>query len=86
MNLQNVPIPSNAVSALEKGNKVEAARIIRDEAWITLTQAGHAIDAYLEAHPEVKAKYLDHQGKAWSGLVYLIAFISAAAIIANLLR
>jgi hypothetical protein len=86
MNLQNVSIPSEAVSALENGNKLEAVKIIRDEAWITLKQASNAADAYLESNPEVKAKFLDRQNSAWNGFVYFVALLTMAAIIANLLR
>jgi len=86
MSLQNISIPSDAISALENGNKVEAARIIRDEAWVTLKQASNAADAFLEANPEVKAKYLDQQGKNWNGFVYFVALLSVAAIIATLFQ
>lgn len=86
MNLQNISIPSDAVSALENGNKVEAVRIIRDEAWITLKQATVAADAFLDANPEIKAKFHERQSRAWTGFVYFVALLSAAAIIANLLQ
>jgi hypothetical protein len=86
MNLQNVSIPSEAISALENGNKVEAVKIIRDDAWITLKQASNAADAYLDANPELKAKFLDRQNSAWTGFVYFVALLTTAAIIANLLR
>jgi hypothetical protein len=84
MNVQNIAIPDEAIAALEAGNRVEAVRIIRDTAWVTLKQAGRAADAYLEANPEVKARFNDHNGKAWTGLVYFIALLASAAIIANL--
>lgn len=86
MSLQNVSIPSEAISALESGNKVEAARIIRDESWITLKQASNLADAFLEANPDVKAKYLDQQDKNWSGFVYFVALLSVVAIVANLFQ
>lgn len=86
MSLQNISIPDDAIAALENGNKVEAARIIRDESWITLKQASNAADAFLEANPEIKARYLDQQDKNWNGFVYFVALISVAAIIANLFQ
>ena len=86
MSLQNISIPSDAISALENGDKVSAARIIRDEAWITLKQASNAADAFLESNPDVKAKFLDRQNSAWTGFVYFVALLTMAAIIANLLR
>jgi hypothetical protein len=84
MNLQNIAVPAEAVTALEAGNRVEAVRIIRDTAWVTLKQAGLAADAYLDANPDVKAKFDDHNGKAWTGFVYVVALLASAAIIANL--
>ena len=84
--MHNISIPDDAISALENGNKIEAAKIIRNEAWVTLKQASNAADAFLEANPDVKAKYLDQQSKNWNGFVYFVALISAAFIIANLLR
>lgn len=86
MSLQNISIPSDARTALEKGNKVEAARIIRDESWITLKQASNLADAFLEANPDVKARYLNQQDKNWSGFVYFVALLSVVAIIANLFQ
>ncbi|HEY0963303.1 MAG TPA: hypothetical protein VGE69_13210 [Pseudomonadales bacterium] len=86
MSLQNISIPDDAIAALENGNKVEAARIIRDESWVTLKQASNAADAFLEAHPDLKARYLDQQDKNWNGFVYFVALLSVAAIIANLFQ
>jgi hypothetical protein len=86
MSLQNISIPDNAIAALENGNKVEAARIIRDESWVTLKQASNAADAFLEANPDIKARYLEQQDKNWNGFVYFVALLSVAAIIANLFQ
>lgn len=86
MSLQNISIPDDAIAALKNGNKVEAARIIRDESWVTLKQASNAADAFLEAHPDIKARYLDQQDKNWNGFVYFVALLSVAAIIANLFQ
>jgi hypothetical protein len=86
MNLQNVSIPADAIAALENGNKVEAVRIIRDEAWITLKQATTTVDAFLDANPELKSRFHDRQSRAWTGFVYFVALLSVAAIIANLLK
>jgi hypothetical protein len=85
MNFQNISIPSTAISALENGNKVEAVKIIRDEAWVTLKQASNAADAYLESNPDVKARFLERQNSAWTGFVYFVALLTMGAIIANLL-
>ena len=86
MNIQNISIPSEAISALENGNKIEAVKIIRDEAWITLKQASNVVEAFLESNPDVKAKFLERQNSAWNGFVYFVALLTMAAIIANLLR
>lgn len=86
MNSQNISIPSDAISALEDGNKVEAVRIIRDTAWVTLKQANLAADAFLEANPAIKTKYLDSQSKAWTGFIYFVSLLTVVAIVANLLR
>lgn len=86
MSLQDISIPEDAIAALENGNKVEAARIIRDESWVTLKQASNAADAFLEANPDLKARYLDQQDKNWNGFVYFVALLSVAAIIANLFQ
>jgi len=86
MNLQNIPIPAAAIAALENGNKVEAVKIIRDEAWVTLKQATVTVDAFLDANPDLKMRFLDRQSRAWTGFVYFVALLSVAAIIANLLK
>ena len=85
MNLQNVSIPSDAVSALERGNKVEAIQITRDTAWMTLKQAREATEAFLEANPALKAK-CEQSTRTGSGVICAALLIAAVAIVATLLR
>lgn len=85
MNQQNFPIPSDAISALEHGNKIEAIRITRETAWMTLKQARLATEAFLDANPSLKAK-CEESTRTYNGVVFAVVVAAAVAIAAMFLR
>jgi hypothetical protein len=85
MNQQNLPIPSDAISALEHGNKIEAIRITRETAWMTLKQAKLATEAFLDANPSLKAK-CEESNRTYSGAVFVMVVAAAVAVVALFLR
>lgn len=84
MNQQSFPIPSDAISALERGNKVEAIKITRDTEWMTLKQAKLATEAFLEANPSLKQKCEQHN-RPGNGVMLALMLVAGVAIAATLL-
>jgi hypothetical protein len=73
-----VAIPTDAIRALEAGDKVEAIRIVRDTAWVTLKQARTATEKFLEDNPGVKARYDRHHRHTGK---WVVAIVVAAALV-----
>lgn len=49
-------LPRDAVAALEKGNKIEAIRHLREAQDIGLKEAGDAIEDYLQDMPNLRVR------------------------------
>lgn len=49
-------LPAESVAALERGNKIEAIKIMREARGIGLKESKEAVEAYLASHPDVLAK------------------------------
>lgn len=57
MSQGNEPIPLDAIAALERGNKIEAIKLVREAQAIGLKEAKDAVERYLKLNPAVAAKY-----------------------------
>lgn len=53
---ENQKIPTEALAALERGNKIEAIKIIRVAGNLGLKEAKDLVELYLEKNPELKAR------------------------------
>lgn len=75
------PLPLSAIGALALGHKIDAIKIVRQEASLSLKEAKAAVDAYELAHPDLQrqqpAKKIVSTSLWLSGVV---AFIAAACI------
>jgi ribosomal protein L7/L12 len=49
-------LPAESVAALERGNKIEAIKIMRVARGIGLKESKEAVEAYLASHPDVLEK------------------------------
>lgn len=49
-------LSAEAITALERGNRIEAIKITRESTGLSLKEAKDAIDAYLAANPAVKQR------------------------------
>jgi len=71
-----------ATAALQRGNKIEAIRIVRAERGCDLKDAKDAVDAYVESNPALKSS-LQAQSAAAGGT--LLKWLAGLAIVGVLL-
>lgn len=57
MNAGNGDLPGEAIAALERGNKIEAIKLVREAQGLGLKEAKDAVEAYLKHNPAIAAKY-----------------------------
>lgn len=84
MNSHNISLPTDAITALERGNKLEAIKIAREDAWMTLKQARTATEAYLEANPSLKAKY-EQNSRSGNRVLFAVAVVAIGVVAFTLL-
>lgn len=56
MDLNGSKLSQEAVSAIENGRLIEAIKITRVKAGLGLKESKEKVEAYIEAHPELKAR------------------------------
>lgn len=74
-------LPVAAISALHRGNKIEAIKIVRRERGIELKFAKDAVETYLRSQPALRASFAAKQraarGSALRWLVFTVAVVLA---------
>ena len=68
-------LPAAAVSALWKGQIIEAIKVVRLERNIDLKDAEGLVDAYLRQQPMLKSKVEEIQEDSREGLLRWVAFL-----------
>ena len=61
------PLPPAAVGALQRGNKIEAIKIVRTEQKVDLKDAKDAVEAYIASQPALQSSMAAAQ-KAGKGI------------------
>jgi ribosomal protein L7/L12 len=75
-------LPSTVVSALSKGEKIEAIKLLREARGIGLKEAKDIVEEYVETHPELSRQLAAAQGemlKSFLRGLIAVAALSAAA-------
>ena len=75
-------LPSDAVSALHRGNKIEAIKIVRETRGIGLKEAKDTVEQYLLTEPALQRKIESAQAEAKRGCIWVLA-IALALVIAG---
>jgi ribosomal protein L7/L12 len=82
-------LPSEAISALERGELIAAIRLVRQSTGLDLKDSKDAVDAYLAAHPALRERnaIVSAEGvRQWRVLLVSIAFVAAALALLLWLR
>jgi ribosomal protein L7/L12 len=76
-----LPLPAAAVSALQRGNKIEAIKIVRAERNIGLKEAKDEVEEYLRGQPALQSARSTAQSEANRNvLLWLAALIGMAML------
>jgi ribosomal protein L7/L12 len=77
---QSPALPQTAIAALEKGNTIEAIKIVRLERGLGLKESKDQVDAYLKSRPDLQRRMETAQAEARQGFVrWLVTFLALAA-------
>ncbi len=84
MSSEAIQISPAAISALERGKKGEAIKIIRKETNAGLKESSDAVDLFLTANQLVHDKWKAHT-KWYDGMVAISVFAVIAVVLSSLL-
>ena len=84
--MADTPIPDEAISALERGEIIEAVKLTRERNGSGLKESKDAVDAYIKANPRLKRRLVSerpsgggNRALAFIGLVLVAAILYLAA-------
>jgi len=73
---QSPALPQTAIAALEKGNTIEAIKIVRLERDLGLKESKDQVDAYLKSRSDLQRRLESAQAEARQGFVWwLVIFL-----------
>jgi len=75
------PIPPSAVSALWRGNVIEAVKLVRLEQQIGLKDAKDLVDAYVRSQPVLRKKMEQAHADTREGLLRWLVFLLAGGAV-----
>jgi ribosomal protein L7/L12 len=78
------PLPPEAVAAIQRGSLIEAIKIVRERLGLDLKDSKDAVDAYLAAHPELRAQMNEQNAGAGARLLLALAGLVALGLLALL--
>lgn len=79
MNGANPELPAEAITALERGNKIEAIKHVRLAHNVGLKEAKDIVEQYVETSPDMKLRMASTNSKNGIGIFLLIVLIGLAA-------
>jgi ribosomal protein L7/L12 len=74
-----------AISALRRGNKIEAIKLVRVERGLGLKEAKDLVEEYLRADPSAQSSFSAAQGESGRRALWWLAVAVATAILAYVL-
>jgi Ribosomal protein L7/L12 C-terminal domain len=75
-------LPEVAISALQRGNKLEAIKLLRQERGLGLKEAKDEVEQYLRTQPSLQATFATAQSLASrSGLLWLLLLIGGGILL-----
>ena len=73
-------LPPEAIDALQRGNKIEAIKLVRAAQKLDLKDAKDRVDAYVKTDPVLQQKFASAQAETTRGLVRWIIIIGLALL------
>ncbi len=76
----NEDLPWDVASALQKGQKIEAIKLLREARGIGLKEAKDTVDRHVQSDPLLKAKLAAAQAEATRALLTWLLVVGALAV------
>ena len=76
------PLPVAAIAALNRGNKIEAIKIVRRERGIALKAAKDVVEEYLRSQPALAASFARKQADAIRSALRWLIFVVVVGVLA----
>lgn len=76
------PLPVAAIAALNRGNKIEAIKIVRRERGVELKAAKDAVEEYLRSQPALAASFARKQADATRSALRWLVFVAVVGVLA----
>lgn len=73
-------LPSEAIAALEKGNKIEAIKIVRLEKNLDLKDSKELVETYLSSNPMLEQRFSAIQSQSGRKFLMWLAVIGFAVL------
>ena len=74
---EDAGLSSAAIAALQKGNKIEAIKIVRVERNLGLKEAKDCVEDYVRRDPSLKRKMEEVQAEAKKGFMFWLVVLLA---------
>ena len=73
-------LPPEAIAALQRGNKIEAIKLVREASKLDLKDAKDRVDAYVNNDPVLQQKFASAQAETRGSLVRWLILIVLAIL------
>ena len=74
------PLPPEAIDALQRGNKIEAIKLVRAAQRLDLKDAKDRVDAYVGNDPVLRQKLASASAQSMRSLVRWLIIVAAAIL------
>jgi ribosomal protein L7/L12 len=82
----SVPLPTTAIAALHRGDKIEAIKIVREEHGLELKSAKELVDEYVATHPTLQTSLNTRAATTQGAWYWLVAIAAVLALLYFVLR
>jgi len=77
---RSAALPPEAIAALQRENKIEAIKIVREASKLDLKDAKDKVDVYVRNDPVLQQKFAAAQAETTGRLVRWLIFIAVAIV------
>ena len=81
---EKITIPPEAVSALHRGKKIKAVKLVRARSGVDLKEAKRRVEQFLRNEPSVQASFAQMRARSGGTLWWWVAAICAGAVLVYL--
>lgn len=82
---QKPNLPLEAVSALHRGDKIEAIKVVRERQNVDLREAKQRVEQFLRAEPLIQASFNEMRARSGQGaLWWVVGIMGAVAVLVYL--